>query len=80
MAYERRKGLRLTDEFFRKEDIPTVSVLEPLKAHGPTEDTYMLLDGHLNEIGNRVVADTLAAWLMRDYFPAKKFAASAPST
>lgn len=65
-AYERGKGVRLVNEFLKREGIPFVSVDSALRRGGRVEEMYYPLDGHLTARGNRVVALVLKDYLLNE--------------
>jgi len=60
--YERRKALRLTQAFLDEQRIPSFSVMEALGAH--MDSVYYVHDGHLNELGNKLVAERIRDYLL----------------
>lgn len=71
--FEPNKDVRLTQEIFARAGIPYVNVTERLESQPDITSLYFRYDGHFTPKGARVVAEALAEFLGREYFP-KKFA------
>lgn len=67
VPYEHLKALNRFNAFFAEQSIPHVSVFEALRDAGRPMATYYVLDGHLKELGNSVVADVWAKFLTGGY-------------
>ena len=68
-AYERKKGITKTEEGLDQLEIEHFSVFDELRAHPPVDSIFYLRDGHLNGIGNGIVAQKIYDVLLNDYFP-----------
>jgi hypothetical protein len=58
-----------TSEIFQRLGIPEINVLAALDTHPRREVLHFKYDGHLTALGAEVVADKLAEYLLREYFP-----------
>jgi hypothetical protein len=68
-TYERKKGVTKTEAVLEELGIEYFSVFDELGAHKPTESIFYRLDGHMNGIGNGIVARKIRDVLRDDYFP-----------
>lgn len=67
--YEQDLDLQRTSGIFQRAGIPEVAVMEAMREHPEWADLHFKYDGHFTAKGSRVVGDTLAAYLLREYFP-----------
>lgn len=68
-AYERKKGLAKVEEVLDELEIEHFSVFDELRAHPPVDSIFYPRDGHMNGIGNGIVAQKIYDVLRNDYFP-----------
>lgn len=66
--YERGKECRLAEEFFDREAIAYVPVMEAVGAHPHPLDLFYFYDGHFTPLGAEVVAASLSEYLTASYF------------
>lgn len=67
--YERGKGLRRVYEFLDRAKIENFDVYGELKKQGDTDAIYYRYDGHLNALGNRIVAEKIKRYFLTAYLP-----------
>ena len=70
-VYEWNLDVQRTHQLFKRAGIPDVDVTEALESYPDREDLHFKYDGHFTAKGAEVVADTLAEYLLRVYFPQK---------
>lgn len=68
--YERYRAERYLYQFLRQNEIPTLSVIEPLENY-PDPEALVMPDSHLSSIGNRIVALRLMEYLGTHYLRPK---------
>jgi hypothetical protein len=68
-VYEQNLDVHRTSEIFQRLGIPEINVLAALDTHPRREVLHFKYDGHLTALGAEVVADKLAEYLLREYFP-----------
>ena len=66
-AYERGKDVRLTEEFFAREGITYIPLLDAM-LRANRDGLYYPMDGHLTAEGAAVVADRLEQFILDRYF------------
>lgn len=65
--YVRGKSVARIERFFEEAGIPYFRVGEAIGNAGGPDDTYYALDGHLTPLGNRAVAEAMAAFIVERY-------------
>jgi len=75
-VYEQNLDVHRTREIFQRAGIPGVDVTGALESHPHRERLHFVYDGHFTAEGARVVANTLAEFLLLEYFPHKVNATS----
>ncbi len=68
-TYERKKGITKVEAVLDELGIERFSVFDELGAHKPVDSIFYPLDGHMNGIGNGIVARKIRDVLREDYFP-----------
>jgi lysophospholipase L1-like esterase len=64
-TYEMNKDLRLTREVLEELGIPCIDVLTALERAESPEDLYYIYDGHFSVEGARLIAQTLAVYILK---------------
>ncbi|HPO14882.1 MAG TPA: hypothetical protein PLI09_15680 [Candidatus Hydrogenedentes bacterium] len=67
--YERGKSFNLTQEFLDQKKIVSIPVADTLKNCCKPRPWYFHGNGHTNEEGNRRIAEKIAEFLVKRYFP-----------
>jgi len=69
LAYDRFKSTRLIHAALDGDNASYLDLTADLRAQPNPEDFYFIYDGHLNEDGDRFVAERLADYLVNEYLP-----------
>lgn len=67
--YERHKALHLTEQFFCDEGFACCPIRDMLRCGHEPQEVFYPLDGHCTPLGNRLIAQRLCNYLVRQHFP-----------